>query len=201
METLRQIQAELKAPKSQFNSFGKYNYRSCEDILEAVKPLLEKHGAILTITDTIEPIGGWVYVKATAKFENVGGYNQEVSAYAREAETKKGMDVAQITGAASSYARKYALGGLFLLDDTKDPDTRQAVEEDKNKSYPNMAVHESNGAEIKREIENALTPEKIGDILVNRTYWIKEMPKLWRDRLYELADKRREALGTGGGDE
>ena len=122
MNTLAKIQAELKAPKNQKNTFGNYNYRSCEDILEAVKPLLKKHDALLTISDTIEEVGGRIYVKATCRFQGNDGCSAEVTAYAREAETKKGMDESQITGATSSYARKYALNGLFCIDDTKDAD-------------------------------------------------------------------------------
>jgi hypothetical protein len=118
---LKLIQSELKAPKNQRNTFGNYNYRSAEDILEAVKPLLLKHECTMTISDTIVEVGGRVYVKATATFLD-GDNRTEVCAFAREEETKKGMDAAQITGSASSYARKYALNGLFLIDDTKDPD-------------------------------------------------------------------------------
>jgi hypothetical protein len=118
---LNLIQSELKAPKNQYNSFGNYKYRSAEDILEAVKPLLKKHDCSMTISDTIVEVGGRVYVKATATFLD-GDNTTEVCAFAREEETKKGMDAAQITGSASSYARKYALNGLFLIDDTKDPD-------------------------------------------------------------------------------
>ena len=120
---LLQIQSELKAPKSQVNSFGKYNYRSCEDILEAVKPLCLKYETTLTISDEIVEIGGRVYVKATASLNAYDENYISVSAYAREPENKKGMDESQITGAASSYARKYALNGLFCIDDTKDADT------------------------------------------------------------------------------
>lgn len=122
MNELIKIQTELKAPKGKYNSFGKYKYRSCEDILEAVKPVLKKHEAVLTISDEMVQVGDRVYVKATAKLK-VGDDEYTVTAYAREPETKKGMDEAQITGTASSYARKYALNGLFLIDDTKDPDT------------------------------------------------------------------------------
>lgn len=118
---LNKIQQELKVPKGQMNSFGKYKYRSCEDILEAVKPLLGD--AILTLHDDIWSVGDRVYVKATATLK-LGKEETIVTAFAREAENKKGMDEAQITGAASSYARKYALNGLFLIDDTKDADTQ-----------------------------------------------------------------------------
>lgn len=120
---LHEIQQKLKAPKSQFNAFGKYHYRNCEDILEALKPLLGT--SELVLTDKIVQIGDRYYVEATAMFqeENKPGKVVAVTAYARESDDKKGMDAAQITGAASSYARKYALNGLFLIDDTKDADS------------------------------------------------------------------------------
>ncbi len=120
-DVLAYIQANLNAPKGQYNSFGKYHYRSCEDILGAVKPLLKEAKAFLTITDDIILVGERYYVKATAVL-NVGKDGISSIAYAREAMTKKGMDEAQITGSASSYARKYALNGLFAIDDTKDAD-------------------------------------------------------------------------------
>lgn len=122
IEKIVAIQSELKAPKGQYNSFGKYNYRSCEDILEGVKPLLAKHGLVLTIQDGIELIGDRYYVKATATITD-GKENVSTSAYARESLDKKGMDASQVTGATSSYARKYALNGLLAIDDTKDADT------------------------------------------------------------------------------
>lgn len=118
-EVLSKIQKEMKAPKSQFNAFGKYKYRSCEDILEAVKPFL--NGTVLYISDEMVLIGDRYYIKATATLRN-GDEAVSVTAYAREEAEKKGMDSSQITGAASSYARKYALNGLFLIDDTKDSD-------------------------------------------------------------------------------
>ena len=119
-DALNKIQRQLKAPKNQKNSFGNYNYRSCEDILEAVKPLLGD--GIVLLSDEIALVGDRYYVKATATF-SLGSESASVSAYARESLDKKGMDSAQITGAASSYARKYALNGLFCIDDTKDADT------------------------------------------------------------------------------
>ena len=119
---LLHIQQELKAPKGQTNRFGGYNYRSCEDILVAVKPLLAKYGCGLTIDDNVTQLGDRYYVKATAALSKDGSVIAYTTAFAREAEDKKGMDAAQITGAASSYARKYALNGLFAIDDTKDPD-------------------------------------------------------------------------------
>lgn len=123
-EKLRSIQICLKAPKGQYNSFGKYKYRSCEDILEAVKPLLVEHGVTLTISDNIRIAGNRHYIEAVATVTD-GEDLVSVTAYAREDETKKGMDGSQITGTASSYARKYALNGLFLIDDTKDADTEE----------------------------------------------------------------------------
>jgi ATP:corrinoid adenosyltransferase len=122
MNVLNIIQTKLVAPKGQFNAFGKYKYRSCEDILESLKPLLKETEATLTITDEIVMIGERYYVKATAKLRK-GDREASVVAYAREEEEKKGMDKSQITGAASSYARKYALNGLFCIDDNKDADT------------------------------------------------------------------------------
>lgn len=120
---LANIQNELKAPKNQYNSFGKYKYRNCEDILEAVKPLLSKNDLILNISDEITFIGDRFYVQATAKVIDVENNFIEAKALAREEFDKKGMDASQITGSASSYARKYALNGLFCIDDTKDADT------------------------------------------------------------------------------
>ena len=128
-EKLSAVQQELKAPKDKYNSFGEYKYRSAEGILEAVKPVLKKYGATITLSDEIVEVGGRIYVKATAlflEFENKTNDTVKyiaVSAFAREPEEKKKMDSAQITGTASSYARKYALNGLLLIDDTKDADT------------------------------------------------------------------------------
>lgn len=133
---LMNIQQELKAPKGQYNSFGKYAYRSCEDILEAVKPLLKKEKVVLTISDELQYIGNRYYIKATATLIDTESETTiSNSAYAREEETKKGMDGSQITGASSSYARKYALNGLFGIDDNKDSDTTniQSKEEKEDK--------------------------------------------------------------------
>lgn len=121
---LQKIQHQLKAPKSRWNKFGKFWYRSLEDIYEAVKPLLDEQGLILTVHDEIIMMGNRFYIKATAKLTDIEDEKNIVcSAYAREEETRKGVDSSQITGAASSYARKYALNSLFLLDDSKDADT------------------------------------------------------------------------------
>ena len=154
MDALKKIQQELKAPKGQYNSFGKYKYRSAEDILEAVKPLLGKFDALLTLSDEIIEVGGRIYVKAIATFQS-GGDTVIVTAFAREPDEKKGMDDSQITGTASSYARKYALNGLFLIDDTKDADTdeyRKQTEgkqtEDKPKK-PTKKTEQSTSDDVK----------------------------------------------------
>lgn len=139
-EKLLQIQTELKAPKGQYNSHGGFKYRSCEDILEAVKPLLKKYNLVLTLNDEIVNIGDRYYVKAEACLRDGKEAFICDAAYAREAAERKGMDASQITGTASSYARKYALNGLFLIDDTKDADTdehaRQTAEQPENKEQP-----------------------------------------------------------------
>lgn len=122
-KALVDIQSELKAPKNQYNSFGKYKYRSAEDILEAVKPLLKAHNANLYMSDEIIAVADRIYLKTTATFTDNEGNTIQTSACARESLDKKGMDDSQITGTASSYARKYCLNGLFLIDDTKDADT------------------------------------------------------------------------------
>ena len=128
---LNKVQTELVAPKNQFNAFGKYNYRSCEDILEGVKPLLKELNCVILVSDSIEMVGDRIYVKATAKFvECETGNTIENTAYARESLTKKGMDDSQVTGATSSYARKYALNGLLLVDDSKDADSMDNSKEE-----------------------------------------------------------------------
>lgn len=171
---LNEIQQKLKAPKNQRNSFGNYNYRSCEDILEAVKPLLGD--STLLISDEVVNVGDRYYVKATATLispdskPESGKIETSVSAYAREAENKKGMDEAQITGAASSYARKYALNGLFAIDDTKDADTQnntsnapQASKKTVSTQKPPTAIKTINTV---KEAEEALgiSPEPSLDI-------------------------------------
>ena len=130
MEKLIKIQNELKAPKNQFNGFGKYKYRSCEDILEALKPLLLKYDCTLTISDSIQEVGGLVFVNATATIKDKNLNTETVSAQAGINPDKKGMDLSQCFGSSSSYARKYALNGLFLIDDTKDADTQEPSKEE-----------------------------------------------------------------------
>ena len=134
-QKLQGIQSSLKAPKGQTNTFGGYRYRSAEDILEALKPLLGEWGCSLVIEDEMVEVGGRVYVKASANLiDNDSESVLSTTAYAREAETKRGMDDAQITGSASSYARKYALNGLFAIDDTKDPDATNTHGKDKSQA-------------------------------------------------------------------
>lgn len=147
MSKLQEIQHRLKAPKGQYNNFGKYKYRSCEDILEAVKPILNEVGCTLTLKDEVVLIGDRYYIKATAWLKGEDT-DEVVTAYAREAETKTGMDASQITGTASSYARKYALNGLFCIDDTKDADTDEYAEqtrkEKKTEQKPTKEVFDPN---------------------------------------------------------
>lgn len=136
IEKLQLIQQELIAPKNQYNSFGKYNYRSCEDILEGLKPCLKKVKAAVTVSDTIEMVGDRYYVKATATlFDSESNESVSNTAYAREDDSKKGMDASQITGSTSSYARKYALNGLFCIDDVKDADSRDNRQKEAEKQH------------------------------------------------------------------
>lgn len=148
MKELIAIQSELKAPKSQFNKFGGYKYRKAEDILEAVKPLLNKQKCTLTITDDIVMVGNRIYVKATATIKNEKGECETTNGWAREEESKKGMDGSQITGTSSSYARKYALNGLFAIDDNADSDTtndgqHQEAQQQTQTQKPNTQQPES----------------------------------------------------------
>ena len=122
-EKLSQIQSKLNAPKGQYNSFGKYNYRNCEDILQALKPILAEHKCHVSLSDEVVIVGDRFYIKATATITDSENNSFSTTAFAREAESKKGMDESQVTGSTSSYARKYALNGLFAIDDNKDADT------------------------------------------------------------------------------
>lgn len=180
------IQKSLKAPKNQFNNFGKYHYRSCEDILEALKPLL--NDCVLTVTDEVIMIGNRYYIKATAKLSDSTGEENCVSAYAREEESKKGMDGAQVTGSASSYARKYALNGLFLIDDTKDADSTnkhgkenvEAKESEKQAKVNNEVdapnfdpPPESNDNVIFQKIKNVSSKEGTTNGKTWKAFWIE----------------------------
>lgn len=181
MEALLKIQNELVAPKDLYNSFGKYSYRSAESILEALKPLLIKYNAQLTLSDEVVGVGDRVFVKAVATITD-GKETVTVTAYAREPSEKKGMDASQITGATSSYARKYALNGLFLIDDNKDADT----EENKNES----------DARAKAEGSGSNTPK-----VQRPNYSAEQLEKMkkWSDGTFteeELAEFRKRCLGA-----
>jgi hypothetical protein len=155
---LAAIQAQLKAPKSQFNSFGNYKYRKAEDILEAVKPLLADQGCILTCSDELVNMGDRYYVKATATLTDIETGGQVLcTAYAREEESKKGMDGSQVTGASSSYARKYALNGLLCIDDTQDSDTTNVGDGEQKKTTPKPAAKKTAQAERERWIKAIAT--------------------------------------------
>ena len=152
-EKLIDVQKKLKCQKSQYNSFGKYHYRSCEDIIEGAKPLCCENGLLLTISDEIQLIGSRHYIKSTASVTD-GKDKIEVFGYAREEETKKGMDGSQITGAASSYARKYALNGLFCIDDTKDADTDEYQKQVKQEVKTQMPISEQQKKVLLNNAEN-----------------------------------------------
>lgn len=193
MEKLLKIQKELKAPKNQYNSFGGYKFRSCEDILESVKPILD--GAILTVSDELVNIGNRYYVKATATFID-GDFKISTTALAREPETKKGFDESQLTGMASSYARKYALNGLFLIDDTKDADTNEYKEitskaetKPAKKEYKDLRTVE----EFKQAIDDATSTNQLGalyhcwsELFKDKTDEFKVIQKYSQGRRIEL---------------
>lgn len=184
MEALIKIQSELVATKSQYNSFGKYYYRSCEDILEAVKPLLSKYGAELTISDDVVNVGDRVYVKATVSITD-GKEIKTVTAFAREPLDRKGQDSSQITGATSSYARKYALNGLFLIDDNKDADT----DENRNES------------DARSKASGSDTPKSDTPKVQRPNYSEEQLAKMkrWTDGTFteeELAEFRKRCCGA-----
>lgn len=166
---LAEIQQEIKAPKGQFNSFGKYKYRSCEDLVEAIKPVINPKGYSLILTDEVVEVGGRVYFKATATITN-GTETYSATGWAREDENKKGMDASQLSGATSSYARKYALNGLFAIDDTKDSDSTNKHGENKK---PELNPSHKNWAAAKKKLsEGATTLEKIQE-----TYFVSDENK------------------------
>lgn len=176
---LTEIQHRLKAPKEQYNSFGKYKYRSCEDILEAVKPILHDVGCVLTLSDEIVLIGERYYIKATARLKGPDT-DECVTAYAREDFDKKGMDGSQITGTASSYARKYALNGLFCIDDTKDADTDEyANQNNKGKQSTSPAP-----ATKQTMDQNHKGWQKMCDSVVEGKYTINQIAELYHLPLY-----------------
>ena len=197
-EKLSNVQTELKAPKNQFNGFGKYKYRNCEDILEAVKPLLAKNKLTMIISDEIEHIGERFYIKATIElFDVETGETITTSKLAREEETKKGMDASQLTGSTSSYATKYALNGLFLIDDTKDADTtndhgndQKNENKDTNKSDKQQQKKETKKITIDTYLEAIRKYEKeyqkeIKDYLVDKA--LMEIEDLNFEQAKELA--------------
>jgi hypothetical protein len=183
MEELRNIQAELKAPKGQYNSFGKYKYRSCEDILEALKPLLDKNKCTLVITDEIVNIGDRFYIKAQSILQDIES-EETVSntAYAREELEKKGQDGSQITGTASSYARKYCLNGLFLIDDTKDADT------DEYAKTVNGSANKINATDVKA-LQKRFDKLNIDEVALCKQYGIKELKEMTIEQMRELNNK------------
>lgn len=185
-EKLLNVQIKLNAPKNQHNSFGNYNYRSCEDIIEAVKPILAEQKLSLTISDSIEYIGNRYYVKATARITDCeDGTDISVCAYAREEESKKGMDSAQITGSAGSYARKYALNGLFTIDDSKDPDSDEYeklsdAKDRSGKKQDNVkAQNDSNGdpemKKLLKDLEDQLIRTGYGKKSIIKTYKVESL--------------------------
>lgn len=196
-EKLNKIQSELKAPKGQYNKFGKYSYRSCEDILEALKPHLLKYGCVVTLTDDMQLIGERYYLKATATITDAdSGKSVSNVALAREDKERAGMSESQITGTASSYARKYALNGLFLIDDTKDADTDAYHEQttgEKHKEEPKIAAATAKANEVKR-----LLVKVTGDKQVAAQVWAEQYKKDSGDivkmnaALIELKDKLKQ---------
>lgn len=183
MKELVNIQNSLKAPKNQFNKFGGYNYRSAEDIMEAVKPLLFKESCTLIVTDEIKEVGGRVYVSATAILTNREGVTISTTAYAREEESKKGMDAAQVTGSASSYARKYALNGLFCIDDTRDPDaTNTHGKEKADKAELDLDA-------ISKEIQGCTDRTSLSKV------WKKYEPNDTSGKIKELVSAKMKDLG------
>jgi len=199
---LAEIQAKLKAPKGQFNSFGKYHYRSAEDILEAVKKVVNPMGFSITLTDSVGEVGGRIYVQSIATLYN-GELEYQATGFAREEETKKGMDGSQITGAASSYARKYALNGLFAIDDTKDSDaTNDHGKSQESKPQAKITIPETGMpapsefdrqfAELIKDVKKAQSNEQlkgIWDLLTDEAKANKEIQQLFSHRKAELTIK------------
>lgn len=192
---LAEIQAKLKAPKGQFNSFGKYHYRSAEDILEAVKKVINPMGFSVILTDNVKEIGGRIYVEAVASLFN-GELEYSATGLAREEETKKGMDGAQVTGSASSYARKYALNGLFAIDDTKDSDaTNESVKPEKTKPQATEYQPSKFDIEFKELISDVIKTQStdelkaVWDKLTAEAKENKEIKQLFNVKKTELATK------------
>lgn len=194
---LAEIQAKLKAPKGQFNSFGKYHYRSAEDILEAVKKVVNPMGFSITLTDSVGEVGGRIYVQSTATLDN-GEIEYQATGFAREEETKKGMDGSQITGAASSYARKYALNGLFAIDDTKDSDATNdhgKSQESKPRlpfALPAPSKFDFEFAKLIKDVKSVIAIGELKGIwekLTDEAKANKEIQQLFNHRKSELSTK------------
>jgi len=169
------IQSTLKAPKNQRNNFGGYNYRSCEDIMEAVKPLLKETNCTLVVSDDIVQVGDRFYVKATAILKTPSGEEYKNSAFAREPLSKKGSDESQVTGAASSYARKYALNGLFCIDDTKDADALNVNKEYTQQPQAQQPVQPQVSVDtVMAEIAAAKTEQELGAIYYKYPQWQRD---------------------------
>lgn len=183
---LVKIQSELNCPKNQKNTFGNYNYRSCEDIVEAVKPLLHAEGLVLLMADGVHCIGNHNYVNSNAMITD-GIEKISVSAYAREAENRKGMDDSQLTGSTSSYARKYALNGLFAIDDTKDADTMKPVKEKKKPAAKELSFVES-VAKAKEVVGEMFVFDCLNSYQYEKPEDVKE-----EDKSAILADLRKQA--------
>lgn len=200
-EKLMYIQSELKAPKGQYNSFGKYSYRSCEDIIEALKPLCFKYETTLMLSDEIKEISGKIYVQATASLFDVETKEFiETEAYAREQDTKKGMDEMQITGSASSYARKYALNGLFAIDDNKDADfqdNRQEGNKEKKENKNIQNKEETLGNIRMNSLLNGKTAEEkkiIEEFLTQYDIDVKRLERVSEDNFQEVKAKANEYI-------
>lgn len=195
-EKLNKIQSELKAPKGQYNKFGKYSYRSCEDILEALKPHLLKYGCVVTLTDDMQLIGDRYYLKATATITDAeSGKSVSNVALAREDKERAGMSESQITGTASSYARKYALNGLFLIDDTKDADTdayHEQTTDEKPKEDPKVAAAKAKANDVKKLLVKISGDKAIAQQVWNEQYKADagDIVKM-NEALIELQDKLR----------
>jgi hypothetical protein len=168
-QRLTRVQFELKAPKNQFNGFGKYSYRSCEDILEALKPLLSKYELALKLSDTVEELGGVLFANARATIWDTDGTSAEVSAQAGIDVDKKGMDLSQTFGSASSYARKYALNGLFLIDDTKDADATNTHDKRTTPASSSREVLPKSGVKFNKAKEYLKNGGSINDIKTKYT--------------------------------
>ena len=193
-EKLAKVQSELKAPKGQFNSFGKYHYRSQEDILEAVKPILSRQGMTINLTDDIALVGERYYVKSTAIVSD-GTDTISVTAFAREPSEKKGMDESQITGTASSYARKYALNGLFAIDDTKDSDAEEqpktTIEKREATPTPKQPTNKLDEALIKEASSLKIDLNKVA------TYLKKNVQELTNDDLKSCIERKKKSIAGG----